>query len=55
MKKLNIKTIFLFLFSVLDPYSSYRSDFIKEEGKSKNIELIYVPVGLTSKYQPLMC
>ena len=38
---------------LLDQYSSHCSDFIKDEAKDKNIELIYVPIGLTSKYQPL--
>ena len=38
---------------LLDQYSSHCNDFIKDEAKNRNIELIYVPVGLTYKYQPL--
>ena len=38
---------------LLDQYSVHISDFIKEEAKKKNIKLIYVPKGLTYKYQPL--
>ena len=38
---------------LLDQFSSHTDDFIKEEAKKKNIKLIYVPKGLTYKYQPL--
>ena len=38
---------------LLDQYPVHISDFIKEEAKKKNIKLIYVPKGLTYKYQPL--
>ena len=38
---------------LLDQYSSHCSDFIKDKAKDKNIELIYVQIGLTSKYQSL--
>ena len=38
---------------LLDEYSAHTSDFIKNEAQNKNIKLIFVPVGLTSKYQPL--
>jgi hypothetical protein len=34
-------------------YPSHFNDFIKNEAITKNIELIFVPVGLTYKYQPL--
>jgi hypothetical protein len=38
---------------LLDQYPAHCSDFIKDEAKKKNIKLIYVPKGLTYKYQPL--
>ena len=38
---------------LLDQYPSHCNDFIEKYSKDKNIELIYVPVGLTYKYQPL--
>ena len=38
---------------LLDQFKSHKDDFIKKEAEKKNIKLIYVPVGLTSKYQPL--
>ena len=38
---------------LLDAFSAHCNDFIKKEAESKNIKLIYVPVGLTHKYQPL--
>jgi len=38
---------------LLDHFKSHCDDFIKEEAKNKNIKLIYVPKGLTYKYQPL--
>ncbi len=38
---------------LLDQYPAHCSDFIKDEAKKKNIKSIYVPKGLTYKYQPL--
>lgn len=38
---------------LLDQYSSHISNFTKEEALKRNITLIYVPEGLTYKYQPL--
>jgi hypothetical protein len=38
---------------LLDQFPSHCDKFIKETAKNKNIELIYVPKGLTYKYQPL--
>jgi hypothetical protein len=38
---------------LLDQYKSHCDEFIKEEAKKKNIKLLYVPKGLTYKYQPL--
>lgn len=38
---------------LLDQYSSHTDKFIIDEAKKKNIELFYVPIGLTYKYQPL--
>jgi hypothetical protein len=38
---------------LLDQFTIHTDNFIAEEAKKRNIELIYVPKGLTSKYQPL--
>ena len=38
---------------LLDQFPVHISDFFKDEAKKRNIELIYIPKGLTSKYQPL--
>ena len=38
---------------LLDQFTIHTDDFVKDEAKKRNIELIYVPKGLTSKYQPL--
>jgi hypothetical protein len=38
---------------LLDQYPSHTTDKVKEYAKNKNIELIYVPKGMTYKYQPL--
>ena len=38
---------------LLDQYPSHTDDFIKNEAEKRNIKLIYVPKGLTYKYQPL--
>lgn len=38
---------------LLDQFTIHADDFIAEEAKKRNIELIFVPKGLTSKYQPL--
>jgi hypothetical protein len=38
---------------LLDQFTIHTDEFVKKEAKEKNIELIYVPKGLTSKYQPL--
>ena len=38
---------------LLDQFSAHTNDYIKEEVNKKNIKLIYVPKGLTYKYQPL--
>ena len=38
---------------LLDQFTVHTDNFIKEEAEKKNIKLIFVPKGLTSKYQPL--
>jgi hypothetical protein len=38
---------------LLDQYSSHTTDDIKNYAKERNIQLLYIPIGLTSKYQPL--
>ena len=38
---------------LLDQFPAHCTDFIKNEAKRRSIELIYVPKGLTYKYQPL--
>ena len=38
---------------LLDQFTIHTDDFVKEEAKKRNIELIFVPKGLISKYQPL--
>ena len=38
---------------LMDQHRSHTSDFIKNEARKRNIILIYVPIGLTYKYQPL--
>jgi len=36
-----------------DQFTIHTDEFISTEAKKRNIELIFVPKGLTSKYQPL--
>ena len=38
---------------LLDQFPSHLEEYIKDEADKRNIELIYVPKGLTYKYQPL--
>jgi hypothetical protein len=38
---------------LLDQFTIHTNEFIANEAKKRNIELIFVPKGLTSKYQPL--
>ena len=38
---------------ILDSFPSHRDNFIKNYAQEKNIKLIYVPIGMTYKYQPL--
>ena len=38
---------------LLDQFSAHTDDFIQNEAKERNIKLIFVPKGLTYKYQPL--
>jgi len=38
---------------LLDQYDAHKTDKVKEYAESKNIILIYIPVGMTYKYQPL--
>lgn len=38
---------------LLDQFTIHTSEFVENEAKKRNIELIFVPKGLTSKYQPL--
>jgi len=38
---------------LLDQFTIHTDEFIANEAKKRNIELIFVPKGLTSKYQPL--
>lgn len=44
----NAKSVLL-----LDQYDAHKTDKVKEYANSKNISLIYVPIGMTDKYQPL--
>jgi hypothetical protein len=37
---------------LLDQFTIHTDDFVANEAKKRNIELIFVPKGLTSKYQP---
>lgn len=37
---------------VLDQFPAHMTEYVKEYAKNKNITLIYVPIGLTYKYQP---
>ena len=37
----------------MDQYGSHMTEKVKDYAKINNINIIYVPVGLTSKYQPL--
>lgn len=38
---------------LLDQFKVHTDDFILDEAKKRNIKLIFVPKGLTYKYQPL--
>ena len=38
---------------LLDKFNSHKTDKIKNYAKCKNIHLIFVPRGMTSKFQPL--
>jgi transposase len=38
---------------ILDQYSVHMDDIVKNKAYEYNIEMLYVPVGTTSKYQPL--
>ena len=38
---------------LMDNFRSHLTDNVKNDAKLKNINLVYVPNGLTSKYQPL--
>lgn len=38
---------------LLDNYDSHKTEKIIESSKEKNIHLIFVPIGMTSIYQPL--
>lgn len=38
---------------LLDQYKAHRTERIREYANSKNITLVYVPIGMTGKYQPL--
>jgi hypothetical protein len=38
---------------LLDQFPVHVDDFVKDEAIKRNIKLIFVPKGLTSKYQPL--
>ena len=38
---------------LLDQHASHTTDKVKKHAKDNNIKLIYIPVGMTSKYQPL--
>ena len=38
---------------MLDKYDSHKTEKVKEDAKSKNIHLIYIPEGMTSIFQPL--
>ena len=38
---------------LMDQYSSHITDKVINDAREKNIIIKYVPVGLTSKYQPL--
>jgi hypothetical protein len=38
---------------IMDVYPTHRTERVKEKAFEKNIEILYVPAGGTSKYQPL--
>jgi len=38
---------------IMDQHPSHINEFVKKEAKKKNIKLIHIPIGMTSKYQPL--
>lgn len=38
---------------LMDQYRSHKTKKVTEYAKSKNITILYIPVGLTGKYQPL--
>lgn len=38
---------------LLDQYDAHKTDKVKNYAESKNISLVYVPIGMTDKYQPL--
>ena len=38
---------------LMDQYGSHMTHKVKNHAKNKNINIIYVPVGMTDKYQPL--
>ena len=38
---------------LMDQYGSHMIDKVNEYATSKNINIIHVPIGMTSKYQPL--
>ena len=41
------------IYLILDCYSVHRADAIKEKAKELNIELIFIPPGMTDRIQPL--
>lgn len=38
---------------LLDQFPCHKSDFTREEALARNIELLFIPIGLTYKHQPL--
>ena len=38
---------------LMDQYGSHMTNIFTEYAKNNNINILYIPVGLTSKYQPL--
>lgn len=38
---------------LMDQYKSHMTDKVKEYAKNKKINILYIPVGMTDKYQPL--
>lgn len=38
---------------LMDQYKSHMTDKVKKYAKTKRINILYIPIGMTNKYQPL--